>query len=72
MEEQLWLLLFLRPAIKTTAPRNNIAYQDGDCFKSLCSGKLILVQKQSDVAGKVYYNSSEPFVSNGTQGNNSD
>jgi hypothetical protein len=40
----------------------------GDFFKTLSIGKLALLQKSSNSAGKVSYNGSDAIVSNGTAG----
>lgn len=40
----------------------------GDFFKIVSAGKLALLQKVSDVSGKIYYNGSDPYVQSGTDG----
>ena len=40
----------------------------GDFFKIILTGELSLLQKESDVSGKISYNGSDPYVRSGTDG----
>ncbi|MEN9571304.1 MAG: hypothetical protein RL172_2535 [Bacteroidota bacterium] len=54
----------------TAATINNVNYLciKGDFFKTICTGKLCFLQKESDASGKPIYNGAEAVFANGTEG----
>jgi hypothetical protein len=51
-----------------TITNDNFICIGGDFFKVISTGKISFLQKQSDVAGKLVYNGTEPILLTGTTG----
>ncbi len=51
-----------------TMDAENFTCIKGDFFKTICTGKICFLQKESNAANKTSYNGAEPVFNSGTEG----